>query len=41
MVNAIERKIDENKNELILLDDLQDIRLPIKRIWQPDVTLYN
>ncbi|CAF0777918.1 unnamed protein product [Adineta ricciae] len=22
-------------------DDLQDIRLPIKRIWQPDVTLYN
>ncbi|CAF4867996.1 unnamed protein product [Rotaria sp. Silwood1] len=22
-------------------DDLVDIRLPIKRIWQPDVTLYN
>ncbi|CAF1173993.1 unnamed protein product [Adineta steineri] len=22
-------------------DNLQDIRLPIKKIWQPDVTLYN
>jgi len=24
-----------------ILDNLTDIRLPIKNIWQPDVTLYN
>ena len=35
------RMISLNRKDFLFLDNLVDIRLPIKRIWQPDVTLYN
>ena len=40
-MNMVNERKEFSRKIFVVLDNLVDIRLPIKSIWQPDVTLYN